>query len=329
MLRIGCLGAARITPRVICHPASVRGDVALTAVAARDLKRAEAFAARYSFAAAVDSYAALIERPDVDLVYNALPAHLHAHWSIAALRAGKHVLCEKPFAMNAAQAEAVVAAARDSGKRVIEAYHDRYHPVWTRLLEWLAEGRIGEVRRIEAAFCAPIPDEGAGEIRHRPETGGGAFMDLGCYPLRWALEVMGRDPVAISATATLTPRGVDDALEAELDFGGGASARLTASMRLDVKRTAALTIAGARGRIQIDNPLNPILGSRLVVSTGQGEEVFTTPKVSSWFHQLDAVVAGLASGAALPTEGAAILRQQRQIDAVYAAAGLGYLRTTG
>ena len=120
MIRIGILGAARIAPKAVIHPASVRGDMTIRAVAARSLARAEAFAEKYSERRATieafDSYQAIIEHPEIDLVYNPLPINLHAEWTIKALEAGKHVLCEKPFAMNITEAEAMLATAKASGK---------------------------------------------------------------------------------------------------------------------------------------------------------------------------------------------------------------------
>jgi len=304
----------------------VRGGAVLQAVAARDPARAEAFAAAHGFARAAPSYDELITADDVELVYNALPIHLHAAWSIKALEAGKHVLCEKPFAMNADEAEAVLAAARASGKRVIEAFHYRYHPAFRQLLAWIDAGEIGPVTAIEARFDAGIPDRDGTEIRHLPETGGGAFMDLGCYPLSWALSVLGADPARVSAEATLTPRGVDESIGAELAFDGGVTARLSANMALGQRFAASLRVTGERGAISFLNPLAPHMGARLTLEAGGRVESPPISRISTYAYQLDAVLAALESGEALPTEGEAILRQQRTIDRIYGAAGLRHLR---
>jgi predicted dehydrogenase len=218
---IGLLGAARITDKAVVYPVHVIPQVKLAAMAARDRARAEATAEVWGVADVVDDYQAVIDHADVDLVYNPLPINLHAEWTIKALEAGKHVLCEKPFAMNADEARAMLAAAERSEGRLIEAFHYRYHPAFQTCMDWIAAGAIGELREIDAVFNVGIKDNGT-EIRHRVETGGGAMMDLGCYPLHWALSVMGAEPVSVEAAATLTRAGVDETMSATLTFEGGA-----------------------------------------------------------------------------------------------------------
>ena len=328
-MRIGLLGAARISPPALVDPSRVRPGAVLQVVAARERVRAEAFAATHGIARVADDYAAVVGADDVDLVYNALPIHLHAEWSIAALKAGKHVLCEKPFAMNGDEARAVLEAARASGKRVIEAFHYRYHPGFGQLLSWVHGGAIGAVTSIEAKFNVAIPDKDGLEIRHLPETGGGAFMDLGCYPLSWALMVMGSSPTGVSAEATLTSRGVDESMRAELRFEGGAVARLQASMAMDQAFAAELRVVGVRGTIHFVNPLAPHYGSRLTMTRDGEVETARVSRLATYAYQLDAVLAGLENGDALPTEGEAVLRQQEALDAVYQAAGLRALRFRG
>ena len=216
-LGIGILGAARITQKALIEPAKVIPSTRRIAMAARDRDRAEAYAARHGVEHVFDDYASVIACDEVDLVYNPLPINLHAEWTIKALEAGKHVLCEKPFAMSVEEAREMLAVAEKNGKRLIEAFHYRYHPAFETCLEWLAAGEIGDLRELHATFNVAIKDNGA-EIRHRVETGGGAMMDLGCYPLHWALTVMGAAPTEVSAQATLTPTGVDESLHSHLVF---------------------------------------------------------------------------------------------------------------
>ena len=324
-LRIGLLGAARITPPALVQPASVIPAVRLAGIAARDCTRAEAFATQHGVTQVYDSYDALIASEEIDLIYNALPIDAHAGLTIAALQAGKHVLCEKPLAMNASEGRAMQAAAETSGKRLIEAFHYRYHPAFQIALDWIADGRIGAVQSIDADFHVTIPDNGT-EIRHRPERGGGAMMDLGCYPLSWTLEVMGAAPEQITAEATLTPSGVDETLTAELSFTGGVTAKLSASMAAGVKRSARLTVIGTDGRIDFLNPLAPHIGARLTLTSGGDTEHASINPISTYTWQLAAVAAALQTGAVLLTEGAGLLRQQESLDAIYAAAGLAHLR---
>ena len=326
MVRIGCLGAARITPQALVAPAKARHDVALTAIGARDPQRAAAFAREHGFERAEQSYEALIEAVDIDLIYNALPVNGHAEWSLRALAAGKHVLCEKPLAMSLREAEAMADAASHSGRRLIEAFHYRFHPQFERCLSWVVEGRIGRVTQLRGHFNAPIGDRDGTEIRHFPETGGGSFMDLGCYPLSWCLAVLDREPERVEAEATLTQRGVDETMRARLFFDDGAEAELSSSMALSTTREAQLSIVGELGTIRFDNPLAPQMGSRLTLTKGDTEEVAPEDRSPTYMHQLDAVLRAIRTGEALPTEGISMIRQQRVLDAIYRAAGLGSLR---
>jgi len=157
-LRIGCLGAAKIAPDALIKPAAGTERAEVVAIAARDPERARTFAEEHGIAQVDASYEALIRNPNVDAVYNPLPASLHAEWTLKALEQGKHVLCEKPFASNAAEAEQMVTAASDSGLVLLEAFHYRYHPLANRILEVLARGVLGDLHQIKGAFCVSIPD---------------------------------------------------------------------------------------------------------------------------------------------------------------------------
>ncbi len=319
---IGILGAARIAGKAVVEPAKVIPQTRLAAIAARKRDRAAAYADKHDIDAVYDTYDEVINAPDVDLIYNPLPINLHAAWTIKALEAGKHVLCEKPLAMNVVEAQAMLAASQKSGKRLIEAFHYRYHPAFKTCLKWLAAGEIGEVREVEAAFNVGIKDDGS-EIRHRIETGGGAMMDLGCYPLHWALTVIGEAPIQIEAQATLTPVGVDETMQAQLGFASGATARLKSSMAVDEPFRADLKIIGTKGEITFINPLAPHMGARLTSSSGREAEI---SPITTYTWQLASIVEALASSSPLPTEGDMILRQQEALDAIYAAAGLKHLR---
>lgn len=322
--RIGLLGAARITAKAIVAPAASIPTAVLAGIAARDGARAAAFANTHGVAAVYDDYAALIAAPEIDLVYNALPVDAHAAWTIRALEAGKHVLCEKPLAMNAGEARSMLAASEASGGRLIEAFHYRYHPAFGKMLARLPD--IGPVQTVRAHFNVAIADNGT-EIRHRPERGGGAMMDLGCYPLHWALTVMDAAPVGIDARAVITKSGVDESMEAGLSFPSGAEAVVRSSMAAGEAFSAGIEIIGRNGRIDFRNPIHPHRGASLRILTRGREENVPISRISTYAYQLDAVLCAVESGAPLPTEGADVLRQQQTLDAVYAAAGLAQLRT--
>ncbi len=156
-VRIGILGAARIAPLALVKPAKENGEVVVAAVAARDVSRGHAFAAAHGIARVHHSYQDLIDDPEIDAVYNPLPNGLHGRWTRAALAAGKHVLCEKPFTANAAEAREIAVLATQSDQVVMEAFHYRYHPLALRIEQIIASGELGPVQHVEAAMCFPLP----------------------------------------------------------------------------------------------------------------------------------------------------------------------------
>jgi predicted dehydrogenase len=316
---IGILGGAGIAPAALLRPALRRDDVAVVAVASR--RNAWEYADRFGIERAYGSYAELLADRDVDLVYNALPPSLHAQWSIAALEAGKHVLCEKPFTSNAADAERVVKTAERSGRRAIEAFHDHYHPlsVWVR--DFLAADGLGAVRRVEAIFTGATPFDRA-SIRHDPALGGGALMDLGCYPIHWLRTALRAEPQVLAAQARLNPLGADLEVEATLEFPEGIMARVSASMDEGVPLASTLTVEGERGVLHVDNLVFPAQGHSIATEIDGVPRRRTVAGEETYDHQLAAVVDALSSGEPLPTEGQDPVRNMRVIDAVYAAAGV-------
>ena len=165
-------------------------------IASRDAGRAASIAARFGIARSYGNYQALLDDPEIEAVYNPLPNHLHVEWTVKALDAGKHVLCEKPIGLNAAEAQAIVAARDRSGRRVIEAFMVRFHPQWHRVRALVRAGRIGTVRTIQSAFLFTVLDPN--NVRNRPDIGGGALYDVGCYPIVTARYVFGAEPIAPS-----------------------------------------------------------------------------------------------------------------------------------
>lgn len=315
MLRIGCLGAARITPGAVIVPAMERADVTVTAVAARDLGRAQSFAASHAIPIALDDYAALIARADVDAVYIALPPSSHAAWAIKALAAGKHVLCEKPLCLTAQEAEAIVDAARGSGRVFMEAYHWRHHALNVALLKELHAG--GPIATAVANFEVTIPKT-PDELRWRAELGGGAMMDLGCYPLHLLRSAFGCEPVVERAFASWED-GVDAAMVAHLRFNG-APAVVMCGMRAP-KPMARAGFTQAERTVEIANYIAPQMGARIVRSTpGPHDAPDIPPLPTSYAAQLANFADACAGrGAALVTLEDS-LGQMRAIEAIYAAA---------
>jgi predicted dehydrogenase len=315
---IGILGAAGIAPAVVIRPSRRRDDVVVLGVASRG--SASAYAAEYGIARSYDSYDELLADPDIDLVYNALPPAFHAAWSIRAMEAGKDVLCEKPFAMTAAEAERVIDAANRTGRRVIEAFHDFYHPLNQRMRDIVSSGVLGDIVRARAVFNGSNPFDPA-SIRHDPALGGGALMDLGCYPVHWLRTMFAGEPTVESAEAVMNPMGADLAIEVRLRTADGVPLELGASMVEGVELESSVLVVGSRGRLAIDGLVFPARGHSIRLEVDGVVSVSTVAGDDTYDHQLDAVLRGLASGDPLATEGDDIIATMRIIDGIYAAAG--------
>ncbi|MCU1570723.1 MAG: putative dehydrogenase [Naasia sp.] len=319
-LRVGILGAADIAPKALIDPVRRRdGDVEIVAVASRRADAAAAYAEAHDIPRSHVGYEALLADPDVDLVYNALPPSAHAEWSIAALEAGKDVLCEKPFAMDAEQAAEMVAAADRTGRRLIEAFHDRYHPLWGDVAAYRTSGRIGEIVSVRGTFEVDIPF-GPEAIRSVPALGGGALMDLGCYPLHWLRAFTGEEPEVTEAEARLNSLGADQSIRASVSFPSGVTGSLSASMAGPLVQR--LVLEGTRGRLTVDGMVFPSRGHSIQEEIDGVTRFRTVAGAETYDHQLSAVVAGLASGERLPTEGQDSIANMRAIDAIYASAGV-------
>jgi predicted dehydrogenase len=319
-VRIGILGAARIAPQALIIPARENNSVVVTAVAARDVSRARAFAARYGIARVHDSYEALIADPDVDAVYNPLPNGLHGKLTRAALAGGKHVLCEKPFTANAAEAREIAELAARSDRVVMEAFHYRYHPLNLRAEQIVAAGGLGKLQRVEATMCFPLPK--FSDIRYSYSLAGGATMDAGCYAVHMARLFGGSTPEVVSAQVKLRDPQVDRAMTAELRFSGGHTGRVHCSMWSSSLLHMSAKVVGDRGELRVLNPVLPHLFHRLAVRTDGGNQVERFPRRASYAYQLDAFAAAVLRGEPVKTGPEDAIENMTVIDAIYRAAGL-------
>jgi predicted dehydrogenase len=246
-LRIGVLSTAKIANGFV---AGVAGSsmVRVHAVASRSAESAAAFAARHGIARTHASYEALLADPEIDAIYNPLPNSLHAEWTAAALKAGKHVLCEKPLTLGLAEAQPLFALAAARGLVLLEAYPYRYQPQTLRLRQLLDDKAIGEVKMIQAYFGFSLPD--GPNIRLDPTLGGGALLDAGCYAVSLARLVAGRRPVSVLAQARNGSSGVDMALTGTVNYEGGIVAQVACAMDAAVHRHAL--VIGSAGMIETD-----------------------------------------------------------------------------
>ncbi|MGB8331867.1 MAG: Gfo/Idh/MocA family oxidoreductase [Polyangiales bacterium] len=320
-LRMGILGAARIAPMALVRPARQTDGVSVTAVAARERRRAEKFARKQSIETVHDDYASLLTDPDIDAVYNPLPNSLHAEWTLHALDAGKHVLCEKPFTSNAAEADRVHQAAEQSGRIVMEAFHYRYHPLAQRILGLGASGELGKPRFIETWMCIPLPFPR--DIRYRLDLGGGAMMDTGCYALHLARTIAGEEPVVVAARAKLASSEVDRAMSADLRFPSGAEGSIHCSLWSSKLAKIAAFVQLERGEIRVLNPIVPQFYHRFTWRRTGGpwiSEKFA--KKPTYVYQLEAFRDAIVDGRPFPTTTADAAMNMRAVDAIYRAAGL-------
>ncbi len=318
VLRIGVLGAARIAPLALVRPARAVPDVRVAAVAARDRGRAASFARRHGVARVHDSYADLVADPDLDAVYVPLPNGLHAEWTLAALAAGKHVLCEKPLTANADEARQVADAARAAGLVVMEAFHYRYHPLMRRALDLVAT--LGPLRHVDTRFCFPLPV--FRDIRYRYDLAGGASMDTGCYAVHALRTLAGAEPEVVSARATLRSPQVDRLMIVDYRFPGGATGRTTASLWSRHVLGASVTVAGEAGDLRIVNFLLPHLFHWVTVRRGGATRRERVPGEATYTHQLRAFAGAVLRGEPNLTPADDAVRTMRLIDDAYRAAGL-------
>lgn len=319
LVRFGALGAAKIGRKVI-PGINASSMCRVDAVASRDLGKAEAYAVELSIPRAYGSYEELLADPEIDAVYIPLPNHMHAEWSIAAVRAGKHVLCEKPLAMNALEAESVMHAATDANRHVVEAFMYRLHPSWIRVKELVDSGRIGELATVQSFFSYFNNDPN--NIRNQVGAGGGALYDIGCYCINLSRFLFGSEPVVESATIQRDETGTDTVTSAILAFDRG-TATFTCSTRLEDDQR--VHIYGSKGRISIEIPFNVPTDQPSRISISEGGNLPNDPRIETevfepmdpYTSQADAfaeLILGLA-GPAIPLDDG--VRNMKVIDSIF------------
>ncbi len=318
-LKFGILGAARIAPEALIKPAQKSSDAEVVAIAAREPARAREFADAHHIPRVHATYADLIADPELDVIYNPLPNSLHCEWTIAALRAGKHVLCEKPIASNAAEAVKMAKAAETTGLILGEAFHYRYHPLAERVREILDGGKLGRLRSVEANFSVPIPET---NIRFDWNLAGGATMDLGCYPLHMIRNFPRLATKVTRASAETGPKNIDVAMDVELELAGGVTGRMTCSMKKDAQLGASFIAHGERGELKVTNPVGPHWGNQLTLKVDGDEKSESISGDTTFTYQLSAFVKAVRGEAKFPTDAAEAIVNMQLIDDVYRAAGL-------
>jgi predicted dehydrogenase len=325
----GVLGAAKIGVEKVI-PAMQRGEVArIDAIASRDPAKARQAADRLGIAKAYGSYEELLADPEIEAVYNPLPNELHVPWTIRALEAGKHVLCEKPIALDAAEADALVTAREKSGKLVAEAFMVRFHPQWRRAREIVASGAVGDVRAIQTFFSYRLTD--AANIRNKPPGGGGLY-DIGCYAILTARYVFAAEPLRVVAALDVDPAfGTDRLASAIVEFPGGRHLTFTCATQLSGHQR--VTMVGEAGRVEVAIPFNAPIDrpTRITIDSGAdlvggGARIEEFPVCDQYALQGDAFSRAVLGEAPLefPLEDA--IANMRVIDAAFRSARDGAWR---
>jgi predicted dehydrogenase len=325
-IRWGILGVARIAREKLIPAIQQGGTGVVLAIASRSGDKAQAAAAHFGIARAYGSYEELLADVEVDAVYIPLPNHLHVPWSLRALAAGKHVLCEKPIARDAAEAGQLVAAGERSGRLLMEAAMVRMHPRWLGARELVRSGRIGELRAMSGFFS--YYNDSPDNVRHRADWGGGGLLDIGFYPVTMARFIFEAEPVRVMGLLDIDPRfGVDRLASAVLEFPAG-HASFTCSTQLVPHQ--AVDILGTGGRIGIEIPwsMTHERPSRLLVDDGlhpggQGAQEVWFPACDQWGVQCDRFCQAIAAGGPAPVPITDAVANMRVLDAIARSARTG------
>jgi len=316
-VRWGILSTAKIGLKQVI-PAMQQGQyIEIAAIASRDAGKVKEAAAELNIPKAYNSYEHLLADPDIDAIYNPLPNHLHVPYTIKALEAGKHVLCEKPIGLDATDAEKLIAVAQQYPKlKVMEAFMYRFHPQWQKAKAIVDEGVLGEVKTTTAFFSYFNTD--ANNIRNKPETGGGGLMDIGCYCISFPRFIYGTEPEKVVAIARFDPVLKTDTLTSGmLDFGSGKTASFTCSTQLEPYQR--IHIFGTKGKLEIEIPVNAIAGepAKLWLQINKNIEEIQTEAVNQYTLQGEAFSKAILDDTPVPTPLSDALGNMKVIDAVF------------
>ncbi len=315
-VRWGVLSTARIgTQKVI--PAMQRGRHSqVVAIASRSLEKARQAARELGIPRAYGSYEELLEDPEVEAIYNPLPNHLHVPWTVKALQAGKHVLCEKPIGLSAQEAQALLEAARRHPRlKVMEAFMYRFHPQWQKTKELVQQGRIGVLRVVMSSFS--YMNRNPQDIRNQVQAGGGALLDIGCYPVSLSRFLWGKEPLRAVAAVERDPElGTDRLTSGLLDFGTGHSVFSVSTQLLRFQR---VQVFGTEGRLELEIPFNPPPDRpvRLWHTFGSQTEQLALPAADQYTIQGDLFSQAVRNDTEVPTPLEDALANMQAIDALF------------
>jgi xylose dehydrogenase (NAD/NADP) len=269
-LNWGLLSTARIN-RSLIPPLQVSKRNHLLAVGSRSQASADAYAKEKKIERAYGSYEALLADPDIDVIYNSLPNHLHAEWTIKTVEEGKHVLCEKPLALSVDDVDAIKAAAHKHGRVVAEAFMYRHHPQTLKVQEIVRSGSIGAVKLIRGSFSFILSHEG--DVRLNPDWGGGSIWDVGCYPISYARSALGEEPLEVSGWQVTGDSGIDATFAGQMRFRDDVIAQFDSSFVVPFR--AYMEIVGGDGILSIPHPFKPGINEKIYLTRDEQSETIT------------------------------------------------------
>lgn len=281
-LKWGLISTARIN-RAIIDPLRKSARNELLAVASRSRDKAQAYASEWDIPQSYGSYQAMLDDPGIDVVYNSLPNSLHTEWTVKALNAGKHVLCEKPLATTLEEVDEMRAAAKETGKHLAEAFMYRHHPQTIKVKELVDSGILGEVRMIKGEFTFSIKNEE--NVRLNPGLGGGSIWDVGCYPISYTRFIIGEEPQEVFGWQMTGNSGVDEAFTGQMRFSGDVFAQFDSGFRSPYR--SRIEIVGREAAMVIPHPFNPGLNVEILIDKGGETESIPMPSKELYIGEVE------------------------------------------
>ena len=293
VLNWGLLSTARIN-RALIPPLRESKRNRLAAVASRSKDSADNYAREWKIPQAYGSYEELLDDPEIDVIYNSLPNNLHKEWTIKAVEAGKHVLCEKPIALRVEDVDAIRDAATRHGRIVAEAFMYRHHPQTLKAVEMVRNGTLGTLKLIRGSFAYMLSREG--DVRLQPELGGGSIWDVGCYPISFARTLVGEEALEVFGWQVIGPTGIDDSFVGQMRFANDIHMQFDSSFVTHFNNF--MEIVGTQGILQIPHPAKPSTDDEMILTRGEKVETIKIKSDMLYLYEVedmtDAILLGRA-----------------------------------
>lgn len=291
VLNWGLLSTARIN-RALIKPLRASKRTRLLGAASRSQASADAYTREWDIPRAYGSYEAMLADPEIDVIYNSLPNHLHAEWTIKALHAGKHVLCEKPLALTIKDIDAIIAASKETGKVAAEAFMYRHHAQTLKVKELVDGGAIGQLQLIKGAFTFTLTREG--DIRMVKEFGGGSIWDVGCYPISYARMIVGEEPAEVFGWQVTGEGGCDESFYGQMRFGSGIQMQFDCGFKSPLR--SSIEIVGTEGTISIPDPFKPGLKNEIYLLKKDSQETMKIKGQELYLGEVDDMCNAVLNG---------------------------------